>query len=92
MSLFGSSLPKRVTTEEFKKIMSNLYDKLEKNERIEVEKLFRADLYESGLESGISQAEFDTAMQWLEENKNKHLLEENDIEEIKKYFAEQLKD
>lgn len=92
MNLFGQSLPKRVTTEEFKIIMNNLYGKLEKKERDEVEKLFRADLYESGLEAGISQVEFDLAMQWLEENKEKHILEEDDIEQIKKYFSEHLKD
>lgn len=89
---FFSSAPKRVTKEEMSQIMSSLYGKLEANERIEVEKLFRADLYETGAESGISQAEFDSAMVWLEENKNKHVLEEQDIVLIKKYFAEHLQD
>lgn len=92
MGLFGSKLPKRVTKKEFKIIMSNLYGKLREDERIEVEKLFRADLYESDIESGISQPEFDAAIKWLEENKSKHVLEENDIESIKKYFAEHLED
>ena len=89
---FFNNTPKRVTTQEFKEIMSNLYGKLEKDERIEVEKLFRADLQESGLEAGISIAEFDAAMLWLETNKKKHVLENNDIEQIKKYFREHLKD
>lgn len=75
-----------------KEIMSNLYGKLEADERVEVEKLFRADLFESGDEVGISQAEFAAAMQWLEENPRKHVLEENDIVLIKKYFTEHLRD
>ncbi len=89
---FFSSTPKKVTPLEFKEIMSNLYGKLDKDERMEVEKLFRADLQETGIEAGISQSEFDTAIKWLEENKRKHVLEDDDIELIKKYFAEHLKD
>jgi len=72
--------------------MSNLYGKLDKYERVEVEKLFRADLYEPGVEAGISQLEFDAALAWLAENKNKHVLEDDDIELIKKYFTEHLQD
>ena len=89
---FFSSAPKKVAADEMREIMSNLYGKLDEDERIEVEKLFRADLAEDGLESGISQSEFDSAMNWLEENKNKHVLESDDIENIKKYFEEHLKD
>lgn len=92
MGFFSSNIPKRVTPLEFKEIMSNLYGKLEKDERMEVEKLFRADLLETGIEAGISQSEFDTAMLWLEQNKRKHVLEDNDIELIKHYFSEHLKD
>lgn len=92
MGFFSSNTPKRVTPSEFKEIMSNLYGKLEKDERMEVEKLFRSDLLETGIEAGISQAEFDLAIQWLEGNKNKHVLEDSDIELIKKYFTEHLKD
>ena len=89
---FFSSAPKRVTKEEMKEIMSNLYGKLEENERVEIEKIFRADLYETGVESGISQNEYDAEMKWLEENKSKHVLEEQDITLVKKYFAEHLAD
>jgi len=59
---------------------------------VKVEKLFRADLLESGVEAGITQAELDSAVIWLEQNKKKHVLEDNDIELIKKYFSEHLKD
>ncbi len=89
---FFTNTPKRVTKQEMKLIMSNLYSKLDKLERIEVEKLFRADLYEEGIESGISQVEFDAAMKWLSENSDKHVLESDDIELINKYFTEHLKD
>lgn len=92
MGLFGNDVPKRVTGEEMKEIMSNLYGKLDEDERLEVEKLFRADLNEPGIESGITQAEFDAAMSWLEQNPRKHVLEADDIELIKKYFSEHLKD
>lgn len=89
---FFNNTPKKVTPREFKEVMSNLYGKLEKNEWIEVEKLFRADLLESGVESGISQIEFDLAVDWLEQNKNKHVLEDSDVELIKRYFSDHLKD
>lgn len=85
-------MPKRVTKEEMRKIMSNLYGKLDKEERMEVEKLFRSDMHESGIEAGITQAEFDAAMQWLEQNPKKHKLEADDIAHIKHYFAEHLRD
>lgn len=89
---FFSSTPKKVTPLEMKEIMNNLYGKLGKEERLEVEKLFRADLFEPGVEAGISQIEFNTAIKWLSENKSKHVLEDEDIEHIKKYFAEHLAD
>jgi len=92
MGLFSSNVPKRVTKEEMKDIMHNLYGKLDEAERVEVEKLFRADLFETGIESGITRTEFDSAMAWLEGNKRKHVLEDSDIDLIKKYFAEHLKD
>ena len=92
MGFFSSNKPKRVTESEFKEIMSNLYGKLEKDERMEVEKLFRSDLLETGVEAGISQIEFAAAISWLEGNKEKHVLEDNDIDLIKRYFNEHLKD
>ncbi len=92
MGLFGPNLPKRVTTEEYKRIMQNLYGKLDAHERSEVEQLFRADLDEDNEESGISQKEFDAAMDWLKENSSKHVLEDSDISLIEKYFTEHLRD
>ena len=89
---FFSSAPKRVNKNEMKDIMSKLYGKLDEEERVEVEKLFRADLNEAGLEVGVSQAEFDAAMVWLRDNMQKHELEPDDIALIEKYFAEHLKD
>jgi hypothetical protein len=92
MGFFSSNIPKRVTKEEFREIMSSLYGKLDKDERMEVEKLFRSDLLETGIEAGITQIEFDAAVHWLESNKGKYVLEDNDIELIKKYFSEHLRD
>jgi hypothetical protein len=92
MGLFGPSTPKRVTKEEFAEIMSRLYGKLDEDERVEVEKLFRADLHESGLEHGVTKPEFEAALEWLGQNGRKHVLEANDIALIKKYFEEHLAD
>ena len=92
MGFFFSDKPKRVTKEEFKEIRSRLYGKLDERERDEVEKLFRSDLEESGIEEGISQAEFDAGMLWLKNNKSKHVLEDSDIDLVEAYFKEHLKD
>lgn len=92
MGFFGPDVPKRVTHEEYKKAMLNLYGKLEAVERTEVEQLFRADLNEEGIESGISQDEFDAAIGWLKNNMKKHVLEASDIALIEKYFSEHLRD
>jgi BMFP domain-containing protein YqiC len=92
MGLFGPSTPKRVTPEEFAKIMSRIYGKLDEVERVEVEKLFRADLHETGMEFGITRSEFESAMTWVRENRSKHVLEENDIELLEEYFQEHLAD
>ncbi len=72
--------------------MQALYGKLDEAERVEVEKLFRADLYEPGDDAGITQEEFDAAMRWLEENKTKHVLEDDDIASINTYFTTHLQD
>lgn len=92
MGFFGPTMPKRVTHEEWKKIRSNLYGKLDERERAELEKFFRADLSESGIESGISREEFEAGMRWLEENMGKHEFEDDDLHSIRKYFEEHLKD
>lgn len=91
MGFFGNSA-KRVTPTEMREIMQNLYGKLDEDERIEVEKLFRADLYEPGLEEGVTKIEFDAAIAWLKANPRKHVLEEDDIALIEKYFGEHLGD
>lgn len=92
MGLFGPDLPKRVTPEEYKEIKNRLYGELDETERGQIDMLFRADLFEGGVESGITQAEFDAGIKWLEENKSKHVLEDSDIAIVKQYFAEHLKD
>lgn len=91
MGIFGNST-KRVTPLEMRDIMQNLYGQLDEDERIEVEKLFRADLNEPGLEEGITKVELDAAIAWLKANPRKHVLEEDDIALIEKYFGEHLND
>jgi truncated hemoglobin YjbI len=92
MGLFSASKPKRITSEEFKAVMTRLYGKFDEDERVEVEKLFRADLNEPGMESGITQIEFDSAITWLNQNTSKHVLEDDDIALLVQYFEEHLKD
>lgn len=72
--------------------MHNLYGKLEPDERIEVEKLFRADLMEPGIEEGISREEYERVIQWLDMNPRKTVLEPDDIAMIKRYFEDNLRD
>ena len=92
MGLFSPSAPKRITNEEWEEIRSNLYGKLDEKERVELEKFFRADMSEVGIESGISRAEYEAGMAWLRANVGKHEFEENDLVEIEKYFEKHLKD
>jgi hypothetical protein len=92
MGLFSSSAPKRVTKEEFIEIQSRLYGKLDEEERVELEKFFRADLYEAGTESGITRLEFESGMEWLRNNSSKHKFESDDLVLISKFFEENLQD
>lgn len=92
MSIFGPSYTKRVTKDEFADIMHQVYGKLDEAERVELEKFFRADLYEAGTEAGISQSEFDSGMLWLKANMKKHEFESDDLAIIEKYFTENLQD
>ncbi|MEZ4104069.1 MAG: hypothetical protein R3B60_02150 [Candidatus Paceibacterota bacterium] len=89
---FGSSKPKRITKDEWNEIRLSLYNKLDEEEKVELEKFFRADLSEPGIESGISRAEFESGMAWLRSNMGKHEFEEEDLVQIEKYFGEHLKD
>lgn len=91
LGIFGSR-PNRVTHEEWEKIRLSLYSKLDKRERNELEKFFRADLNEPGVESGITREEFESGMKWLRDNMGKHEFEENDLVLIEKSFEEHLKD
>lgn len=92
MGLFSANTPKRVTKEEWEEILRSVYGKLEEEERVELEKFFRADLFEEGLEYGITKAEFEAGMNWLRNNAGKHEFEEDDLKTIEKYFAEHLAD
>ena len=89
---FFSDTPKKISKEEWEKIRLSLYGQLDEKERTELEKFFRGDLSEKGLEDGISRAEFDAGMAWLRSNPKKHLFEEGDLEKITKYFEDYLRD
>ena len=85
-------MPKRVTKEEWKEISHRLYGKLDDEERVELEKFFRADMEEEGIEVGITKEEFESGISWLRSNAESHELEESDLQLIEKYFQEHLKD
>jgi hypothetical protein len=92
MGLFGNDIPKRVTKEEWERITESVYGDLDERERNELEKFFRADLYEPGVEYGITEAEFRAGMEWLRHNMKKHEFEEADLDLLEKQFTEHLKD
>ncbi len=92
MGLFGPDMPKRITKEEWEEIRQNLYGDLDDKERIELEKFFRADLHETGIEAGIKTEEFKAGMTWLRANMKKHTLEEDDLDLITTYFEKHLRD
>lgn len=92
MGLFGSDIPKRITKEEWQQITQDIYGELDERERNELEKFWRADLFEPGDEYGISQAEFSAGLEWLRNNMQKHEFEANDLDVIEKAFNEHLKD
>ncbi len=85
-------MPKRVTKEEWKEISHRLYGKLDDRERVELEKFFRADMEEEGIEAGITRVEFESGIAWLRANAKSHEFEEADLGFIEKYFEEHLKD
>lgn len=94
MGFFGFSgdAPKRVTKEEWVEIMENIYGELDEREKIDLEKFFRADLFEEGKEAGITAAEFAVGMTWLREHTDRHEFEASDLDLIEKQFAKHLKD
>ena len=75
-----------------RKIMSNIYGKLDEKERTEVEKLFTPHLNETGLETGITKDEYDATISWLKANQKKHVLEDSDIAVLEQYFIPHLQD
>ena len=92
MGLFGPSRPKRVTAQEFKRIKSALYRKLDQKEWADVEQLFNGDLNEEGRYAGIDRAEAQRGLAWLRENKKKHHLEDGDIDLLEAELEKHLKD
>jgi hypothetical protein len=93
MGFFGPSLPKRVTDQEMKRIMSALWGKLDRKERADVEQLFHLALNEnSRLEKGITREEYERGISWFRENMEKHHLEESDIAYVEEQFEKYLDD
>jgi hypothetical protein len=89
---FFSSSEHKITKEEWGDIKQALYGKLDERERAEIEMIFRADLFESGTDAGMTAAEFQAGMEWLRTNTSKHTLEDSDLVLLKEQAAKHLKD
>lgn len=91
MSIFGSS-KKIISHTEFKELQSELYSKgFTKNEREEVEKIFRGDLHESSeYERGIDAGEIENALKWMRENMKKHDIPSQKVDILEELLKEKL--
>lgn len=91
MSIFGSS-KKIISQTEFKELQSELYSKgFNKNEREEVEKIFRGDLNESSeYERGIDAEEIENALKWMRENMKNHNIPSKKIDLLEELLKAKL--
>ncbi len=90
--LFFGSTKKKVSKLEFKQVRTLLHHKgFSSREIDEVETVFRADLNEpSQYQSGIDANEIERGVRWLRENKSKHILSDNRIDDIEEALKSKL--
>lgn len=82
---------KTVNKDEFRVIKSRLKNKSFSDRDIEtVEQIFVGDMLEGGSNQNIDKKEFQRVLKWLEENKSKHDLSSDQIEELKEEFSKYL--
>ena len=92
--MFGGSDKPRVTEKEYKKAKGDLYaEGFTKQQRAKVDDIFAADFDMPGTDShprGLEKAEIEARVKWMRENKSKHGLSDERINEIEASLMKRL--
>ena len=92
--LFGGSDKPRVTEKEYKQAKSTLYmEGFSKYERAKVDEIFGSEYNMEGTDThprGIEREELEAKIQWMRDNKSKHGLSDNKIDEIEEALSKRL--
>lgn len=92
--LFGGSSKPHVTEKEYKQAKSHLYmEGFSKSERAKVDDIFGSEFNMQGTDShprGIEKEELEAKIQWMRENKSKHGLSDNKIDQIEASLLKRL--
>ena len=92
--LFGGSSKPRVTEKEYGKVKNKLINKgFTERERAKVDDIFGSEFYMPGTDlhpRGIEKTELEAKIKWMRENKSKHRLSDNRINEIETSLIERL--
>lgn len=92
--LFGGSTKPRVTKKEYDKFKNKLRNKgFTERERAKVDDIFASEFYMPGTDlhpRGIEKTELEAKIKWMRENKTKHGLSDNRINEIEASLTERL--
>jgi hypothetical protein len=92
--LFGGSSKPRVTEKEYKKAKSDMFvGGFSQRERAKVDEIFAPDFNMKGTDAhprGLEKAEIEARIKWMRENKSKHGLSDNRIDEIKSSLTKRI--
>jgi hypothetical protein len=92
--LFGGSSKPRVTEKEYRKAKSELYvEGFSKKQRAKVDDIFAPDFSMPSTDShprGLENNEIDARIKWMRENKSKHGLGDDKINEIEESLKKRL--
>jgi len=90
----GGSTKPRVTEKEYKKAKGELYSEgFSKRERAKVDEIFAPDFNMPGTDyhpRGLETNEVEARIKWMRENKSKHGLSENRINEIEESLKKRI--
>ena len=91
---FGGSSKPRVSEKEYKKAKGELYTEgFSQRERAKVDDIFAPDFNMPGTDAhprGLEKAEIEARIKWMRENKSKHGLSDNRIDEIEASLTKRL--
>jgi hypothetical protein len=92
--VFGGPAKPRVTEDEFKKVRSDLaLDGLSEKHRDRVEGIFSGDMHEKVTGSqpkGIDKNELEMRLKWMRQNKDKHGLNNHEIDRVEARLKKRL--